>query len=88
MGHLVGHQNDDYDLWVDFTGMSDDRRVWTRLADARPRFVPIAGRYAVVGCENAYPAVAKILSVNAQGHIEVEVLPGSVDSHRHLFDPA
>ena len=80
--------NDDYELWVDFSCMTDDRRVWTRLAEARPGFVPIAGRYAVVGCEDADPAVAKILLVNAEGHIEVEVLSGSVDAHRHLLDPS
>ncbi len=80
--------NDTYDLWVDFTCMTDDRRVWTRGADAHPGFAPLAGRYAVVGCEDADPAGAKILSVNAEGHVEVEVLSGSVDSHRHLLDPS
>ena len=34
----------DYDIWVDFMGMPNDRRLWTRLQDARPGFVPIAGR--------------------------------------------
>jgi len=31
--------------------------------------------------------VAQILSVNAEGHIELVVLPGSVDSHRGLLPP-
>ena len=47
----------------------------------------IAGRHVIVGCEDAVPAVARILSVNAEGHIELEVLPGSVDSHRDLPPP-
>ena len=75
----------DYDLDVDFMDMTDDRRLWTRLEDARPGLVPIAGRHVIVGCEDADPAVARILSVNAEGHIELEVLPGSVDSHRDLL---
>lgn len=75
----------DYDLAVDFMDMTNDRRLWTRLADARPGFVPIAGRHVVIGGEDADSAVAKIVSVNADGHIELLVLPGSVDSHRDLL---
>ncbi len=78
---------DGYDLDVDFMDMTSGRRLWTRLQDARPGFVAIAGRHVIVGCEDADPAVAQILSVNAEGHIEVEVLRGSVDSHRDLLPP-
>ena len=77
----------DYDLAVDFMDMTNDRRLWTRLQDARPGFVPIAGRHVIVGCDDADPAVAQILSVNAEGHIELEVLRGTVDSHRDLLAP-
>ena len=77
----------DYDLAVDFMDMTNDRRLWTRLQDARPGFVPIAGRHVIVGCDDADPAVARILSVNAEGHIELEVLRGTVDSHRDLLAP-
>jgi len=77
----------DYDLDVDFMDMTNDRRLWTRLEDARPGYVPIAGHHVIIGCEDANPAVARILSVNAEGHIELEVLPGSVDSHRDLLAP-
>ena len=77
----------DYDLAVDFMDMTNDRRLWTRLQDGRPGFVPIAGRHVIVGCEDADPAVARILTVNAEGHIELEVLRGSVDSHRDLLAP-
>lgn len=79
---------DEVDLWVDFMGLTADRRLWTRVADARRGFEPAVGRYAVVGNEDADPAVARILSVNAEGHVELEVLPGSADSHRHLLDPS
>jgi hypothetical protein len=69
------------DLAVDFIDMTSDRRLWTRLQNARPGFVPIAGRHVIAGCEDADPAVARILSVNVDGRIELEVLRGSVDSH-------
>ena len=75
----------DHDIAIDFMDMRDDGRVWARLADARPGLVPIAGRYAIVGCTDADPAVAKILRVDHQGHIELRVLPGDVESHRDLL---
>ena len=77
--------NTDYDLWVDFARMRDDGRVLTRLRDAKPGFVPIAGSYVTVGCEDAEPAVARILWVDAEGTIEVEVLAGSVEENRDLL---
>ena len=48
----------EYDVAVDFMDMTNDRHLWALLEDARPGFVPIAGRYVVVGCEDADPAVA------------------------------
>jgi hypothetical protein len=77
-----------FDLAVDFMDMTADRRLWTRLVDARAGFTPVVGRFVIVGCEDADPAVAQILSVDAEGRIELEVLPGSVDSHRSLLESA
>ncbi len=77
----------DYDLWVDFMRMQDDGRLRTRLRHARAGFVPIAGSYVIVGSEDADSAVARILSVDAEGAIEVQVLPGMVDEHRDLLTP-
>jgi hypothetical protein len=77
-----------YDISVDFMDMTDDRRLWTRVADARPGFVPIAGEYVFAGCEDADPAVAQILSVDAEGRIELQILRGPVESHRHLLASA
>lgn len=78
----------DYDIWVDFTRMADDGRVWSLLEDVRPGFVPIAGQYVLVGCEDADPAVAQIVTVDLEEGIQVRVLPGSVDDHRHLLTTA
>lgn len=77
-----------YDLAVDFMDMTNDRRLWTRLVDARVGFVPVAGRYVVVGCEDADSAVARILSVDAEGRIELEVLRGAAESHLDLLTSA
>ena len=76
----------DYDLWVDFTRMLNDGWVLTNLRYARPGFAPIAGHHAIVGCEDARPAVAMILSVE-EAAIEVQVLPGTVEENRSLLNP-
>lgn len=75
----------DFDIWVDFMDMRDDGRLWAFTDDAKSGFIPIAGSHVIVGCEDADPAVAKILSVDADGTIELLVLPGSIDAQRHLL---
>ncbi len=77
-----------YNIAVDFMDMTDDRRLWTRVADARPGFVPIAGEFVLAGCDDADPAVGRILSVDAEGRIELQILRGPVESHRHLLESA
>lgn len=76
---------DDYDIAVDFMDMTDDRRLWARAVDVRGGFDPAVGRHAVVGDDDADPAVARIESIDADGNLELEVLPGSVESHRDLL---
>jgi hypothetical protein len=77
-----------YDIAVDFMDMTNDGRLWTRVKDVRPGFVPIAGEYAIVGCEDADPAVAQIISVDIEGGIQLQVLDGSVEEDRHLLTTA
>ncbi len=79
---------DGYDLAVDFMDMSDDRRLWTRSLDAVAGVELTAGRHVIVGDDDADPKVARILSVDVDGNIELEVLQGSVESHRDLLTPA
>lgn len=55
-----------YELAVDFMDMTNDRRLWTRLEDARAGFAPVAGRYVIVGCDDDDSGVAQILSVNSE----------------------
>lgn len=77
-----------YDIAVDFMDMTNDGRLWTRLTDVRTGFVPVAGHYAIVGCEDAEPAVAQIISVDIERGITLQVLEGSVEEHRHLLTSA
>jgi hypothetical protein len=76
---------DHWDITIDYMDMHDDRRVWALLSDVRSGLVPIVGTHVVVGCEDARPSVAQILSVNIEGHIELRVLPGTVEANRHLL---
>lgn len=74
-----------FDLWVDFQRMQDDGRLLARARNARPGLILMAGMHIVVGCEDAEPAVAHVISVTADGSVELRVLPGPVESHRALL---
>jgi hypothetical protein len=41
--------------------------------------------HLVVGCEDAEPAVARVLAVTADGSVELQVLDGPVDRYRDLL---
>lgn len=46
------------------------------------------GRQVVAGDEDADSKVARIVDVDADGNVELEVLPGSAESHSDLLAPA
>jgi len=79
---------DSYDIAVDFMDMTNDRRLWARAVDARPGVELSVGRHVVVGDEDADPKVARIVAMDADGNVELEVLPGSVESHANRLTPA
>ncbi len=79
---------DDYEIAVDFMDMTNDRRLWVRAADARPGLGLSIGRHVVVGDEDADSKVARIVSIDADGNMELEVLPGSAESHSDLLAQA
>ena len=56
----------DYDLWVDFQRMQDDGRLLARARNARSGLTITAGMYLVV----ARPAVARVLTVTAEGSLD------------------
>jgi hypothetical protein len=76
---------DTYDIAVDFMDMTNDMRLWARPADLRPGFEAAVGRHAVVGDEDAEPRVARIVSIDPDGNLELQVLAGSVETHRDLL---
>jgi len=78
--HVTG-----FDLWVDFQRMEDDGRLFARARNTRPGLTLVAGMHLVVGCEDAEPAVARVLAVTADGSVELQVLPGTVEQHRSLL---
>lgn len=79
---------DSYEVAVDFMDMTNDRRLWARAADARPGVELAVGRHVIVGDDDADPKVARIVAVDADGNVELEILPGSVESHADLLTPA
>jgi hypothetical protein len=79
---------DDFDIAVDFTDMTNGGRLCVRGCDARPGVEIAVGRHVVVGDDDADPKVARIVSVDADGNVELEVLPGAVESHADLLAPA
>lgn len=80
--------DDAYEIAVDFMDMTNDRRLWARSTDARPGVELCVGRHVIVGDDDADPKVARVVAIDADGNIELEILPGSVESHVDLLTPA
>lgn len=78
----------DYEVAVDFMDMTNDGRLWVRAADAPPGLELTIGRHVLVGDEDADSKVARIVSFDADGNVELEVLPGSAESHSDLLAQA
>jgi hypothetical protein len=74
----------DWDLWVDYHRTDGDRLTHATVEDLKPGVDLIVGSYLVVGNEEADPAVAKVVSVDARGIVLVRVLPGPAEEHLHL----
>ncbi len=77
--------SDHYEIAVDFMDMTDERRLWVRPADVRDGVEVAVGRYFVVGDEDADPSVARVISTDTNGNIELELLPGTVEAHSDLL---
>lgn len=63
---LNGRQRvaDSYDVAVDFMDMTNELRLWVRLADVRLGFQASVGSHAVVGDEDAETRVARIVAID------------------------
>jgi len=73
-----------WDLWVDYHRTEGDRLTHTNLRDVESGIVLRVGDYVVVGNEEADPAVAEVVSIDARGIVLVRVLPGPAEEHLHL----
>lgn len=76
---------DQYDVAVDFMDMTDARRLWVRPIDARDGLDLSVGRHVIVGDEDADSRVARIVAVDEEGNLDLEILDGSVESHADLL---
>lgn len=56
-----------------------------RPADVRRDANPTVSRRVVAGDDDADPKVARIVSIDSEGNLELEVLPGTVESHLDLL---
>ncbi|MHB1444900.1 MAG: hypothetical protein ACYCTI_05065 [Acidimicrobiales bacterium] len=74
----------EWDLWVDYHRTDGDRLTHANRRHMRPGVDLIVGSYLVVGNEEADPAVAEVVSVDAKGVVLVRVLPGPAEDHLHL----
>jgi len=79
---LNGEQQALVDAVVD---MTNELRLWARVVDVRGGFEHVAGRHAIVGDDDADPRVARIVATDAVGNLELQILPGSVESHLDLL---
>ena len=73
-----------WDLWVDYHRTDGDRLTHANVRDVESGIVLRVGDYVVVGNEEADPAVAEVVSIDARGIVLVRVLPGPAEEHLHL----
>jgi hypothetical protein len=76
---------DTYDIAVDYMDMTNDRHLWVRPADVRPGLSPTVGSHVIVGQEDADPRVARVVTIDDDGFLELEILPGPVEAHLDLL---
>lgn len=70
-------------MWVDFARVYNGL-TYGHLDDAAHGVDVAAGRYLVVGDDDADPAVAQVIEIKADGTVLLRVLPGHADQHATL----
>ena len=73
-----------WDLWVDYHRTDGDGLTHTNVRDVESGIALHVGDHVVVGNEEADPAVAEVVSIDARGIVLVRVLPGPAENHLHL----
>lgn len=69
-------------MWVDFARVYDGL-TYGDVADAEGVVIE-AGRYIVVGDDDADPAIAHVVDVKPDGTVLLRVLPGHARAHLDL----
>ena len=59
--------------------MTDDSRVWVRRVDVHREVDLAVGRHVVVGDDDADRKVARIVAIDSDGNLDLEVLPATVE---------
>ena len=74
---------DTYDIAIDFMDMTDERRLWPPKETSGPASSPSSAVMSSLATTTTTPTprVARIVSVDSDGNVELEVLPGAVDAH-------
>lgn len=75
-----------WQMWVDFARVYSGL-TYGHLDDADPGIQITAGRYLIVGDDDADPAVAQVIEVKDDGTVVLRVLPGHAEQHATLVGP-
>lgn len=71
------------DLEADLNAQNDDGLGWSTLAGARSAAAVRPGATLLAGNEQAR-AVVRVVTMDPVGQVHFVILPGSVESNRHL----
>ena len=74
------------DIGADLNAQDDDGRGWSVLGEARRPDNIVPGAFVIAGDEAA-TAIVRISAIDEDGQVHFEVLPGSVETNRHLLGP-
>ena len=72
-----------WQMWVDFARVYSGL-TYGHLDDAGPGIEIKAGRYLIVGDDDADPAVAQVIEIKDDGTVLLRVLPGHAEQHSAL----
>ncbi len=75
-----------WQMWVDFARVYSGL-TYAHIDDAAPGTEIRAGRYLIVGDDDADPAVAQVVEVKDDGTVLLRVLPGHAEQHAMLLGP-
>jgi hypothetical protein len=74
-----------WDLWIDYHRRDADGLTHGNVRNARAGLALAPGAHVVVGNDEADPAVAEVVRLDADGVVLVRVLPGTLEDNRTLL---